>query len=430
MRELLHTVVLLGVLQGAVLSVVLARKSSNALANRILAALVACVALMLLLGYIEARWGFAGHPHWIAVGSPLPFLFGPLLYLYVVALTRPAFRLSAADVVHLAPFAAYVIYMAQVFFLHGAERKLQLIAEYLRGEAPFGVTVFDWIEVLQALGYVACCFAVLRDHRRKMQGYYSELSELDLQWLRRTIIAHAAVWSVVLARVAAEAVVGQVIRIGGPAIQLGSALVIFLTGYISLSQRELGPEASAAQRATPEGATPEPADANTHANADALRNESTPATAAEVSHRNEATTPSPALAKYQRNRLPADEAADLEQRLRACMTERRLYRDTNLTLQALADELASTPHALSQVLNVRVGRNFYNFVNGYRVEALEQLLGTTEHDARGVLELALQVGFNSKSTLNSFFKKATGLTPTEFRRQRTSMQKSRVISTG
>src|SRR5579871_1785031 len=58
------------------------------LANRLLAALMGAVSLMLLLGYLSNHFGLHGHPHFLALASPLPFSFGPLLYLYIAALTR------------------------------------------------------------------------------------------------------------------------------------------------------------------------------------------------------------------------------------------------------------------------------------------------------------------------------------------------------
>jgi AraC-like DNA-binding protein len=76
------------------------------------------------------------------------------------------------------------------------------------------------------------------------------------------------------------------------------------------------------------------------------------------------------------------------------------------------------PHTLSQLLNVRVGKTFFVFVNTHRVEALKVVLHDPARAARGVLDLAFEVGFGSKSTANSFFKKITGTTPTAFRGQK------------
>jgi hypothetical protein len=102
-----------------VLAVVLWFRRANQLANRLLAALLAGVALMLLLIDLEARFGFAGQPHLLGLSAPLPFLFGPLLYLYTVALTRPVVRFEPRWLAHALPFVAAVLFWLQVFYLKG-----------------------------------------------------------------------------------------------------------------------------------------------------------------------------------------------------------------------------------------------------------------------------------------------------------------------
>jgi AraC-like DNA-binding protein len=121
------------------------------------------------------------------------------------------------------------------------------------------------------------------------------------------------------------------------------------------------------------------------------------------------------MPKYQRNRLDDDEARQLLSKLEELMAARRVYRDPDLTLSTLADALGITPHMLSQLLNVRIGKSFFVYVNGRRADALMAALADPRRSERGVLDLALEAGFSSKSTLNSFFRKHTGRTPTEFR---------------
>lgn len=81
MPDLVGTVILLGVVQGALLAPVLWSRSQNRLPNRILATLVGAVALMLFFAYLGFRFG-SQHPHLLGWGAALPFLVGPLIYLY------------------------------------------------------------------------------------------------------------------------------------------------------------------------------------------------------------------------------------------------------------------------------------------------------------------------------------------------------------
>jgi len=395
MHDLATTVILLAALQGAVLAPILWSRSANRLANRILAVLVAAVALLLLQGDLSMRFAFNGHPHLLGLGSPLPFLFGPLLYLYVIALTRPVVRLDSRWSVHLLPFAADILYMSQVFYMKTGAEKVVLARAADAGHAPASYYVMNALLVVQALVYVSLAWRALNSYERKIRGYFSDLARIDLRWLRRLIQAHGSVWSVVLAGDLLW-MVGRGPRALGPTVALGSSVVIFLTGYVSLWQPELAEKASAAKMSE-EGPS---ADAPNEPVVSPLAAPDAP--------------PSP-LPRYQRNRLDEREATQLATKLEALMAEKHVYRDGALTLPVLADAVGEAPHTLSQVLNVRIGKSFFVFVNTYRVEALKKALADPSKSERGVLELALEVGFNSKSTLNSFFKKHTGLTPTEFR---------------
>jgi AraC-like DNA-binding protein len=401
-RDLTDTVTLLSVLQGAVLAAVLAVRRNNRLANRILAALVGAVAWMLLLGYAEHRWAWSGHPHLLALNGPWPLLFGPLLYLYIVALTRPLERIEARWLVHALPFVAYIVYMGQVFYLKTGDEKVAMAQGVWAGRAPASFHIVSALEVVQAMAYLAMSWIALRRYGRKIAGYYSDLTRIDLRWLRSMVIAHMGVWSIVIVSGAVRAVGVRldVLQTFSQAVQIGSAAVLFLTGYVSLWQPELGPKARQAEVADVEVAHVEAADVPI-------------AEGVPIAEEGR----SAAANKYQRNRLADDEAKELAQKLEALMRQRKMYRDAALTLQVLADSLGATPHLMSQVLNVHIGKSFYVFVNSYRAEALKAVLADRSQRERGVLELALEAGFNSKSTLNSFFKRHTGLTPTEYRRQ-------------
>ncbi|MEL7313186.1 MAG: helix-turn-helix domain-containing protein, partial [Pseudomonadota bacterium] len=91
-----------------------------------------------------------------------------------------------------------------------------------------------------------------------------------------------------------------------------------------------------------------------------------------------------------------------------------LYRNSDLTLSALAEATGLSGHHVSEVLNQHAGKNFYEFINGYRVEYVQNRLRERQ-DAK-VLDIAMEAGFASKSTFNAVFKQSTGQTPTQFRR--------------
>jgi YesN/AraC family two-component response regulator len=86
-----------------------------------------------------------------------------------------------------------------------------------------------------------------------------------------------------------------------------------------------------------------------------------------------------------------------------------------LTLQQLADKLQLPTYQVSQAINEGMKKNFYDLVNGYRVEEAKRLLVDLKNKNYTILSVGFEAGFNSKTTLNTVFKKFTGFTPTEFR---------------
>ena len=93
------------------------------------------------------------------------------------------------------------------------------------------------------------------------------------------------------------------------------------------------------------------------------------------------------------------------------------FRWLELTLDQLAGQLSMKAKLLSQVINEVLGQNFFDFINRYRIQEARRLLTNPVDPKVTVLEILYEVGFNSKSSFNTLFKKYTGLTPTEFRRR-------------
>ena len=93
------------------------------------------------------------------------------------------------------------------------------------------------------------------------------------------------------------------------------------------------------------------------------------------------------------------------------MRDETPYLDPELTLPALAQRLGTNASILSAVINNAFGRNFNDFVNGYRVEAVKKMLQDPANSHYSLLGIGLACGFNSKSTFNRVFKKMTGSAP-------------------
>lgn len=116
--------------------------------------------------------------------------------------------------------------------------------------------------------------------------------------------------------------------------------------------------------------------------------------------------------KYARSALTDTHAAKLAARVEAAMREDALYLDPNLSLQKLSQHIGAVPNQLSQTLNQEIGQSFFDYVAQWRIEASKPLIMAGD---ASVLSVALDVGFNSRSTFYKAFKRETGLTPKVYR---------------
>ncbi len=117
--------------------------------------------------------------------------------------------------------------------------------------------------------------------------------------------------------------------------------------------------------------------------------------------------------KYARSSLDAATGERIKRKLEQALATPAICADSLLNLRSLSRAIGEKAHYVSQVINQEFGSNFYELVNRHRIAQARQLL--REAPDRTVLEIALAVGFNSKSTFNTAFRRETGMTPTGFR---------------
>jgi AraC-like DNA-binding protein len=107
----------------------------------------------------------------------------------------------------------------------------------------------------------------------------------------------------------------------------------------------------------------------------------------------------------------------MEERMFTLFEEKKLYLEPRLSLTELAQSLNTTTHKLSEVINGKPGRTFYDIVNDYRVQHLRNLLSDSKQNHLTILALGLESGFNSKASMNRIFKNITGVTPNQYRKE-------------
>lgn len=124
------------------------------------------------------------------------------------------------------------------------------------------------------------------------------------------------------------------------------------------------------------------------------------------------SVPEPAV-KYARSSLDAATVTRIKRKIETALNSPEITSDSLLNLRSLSRTIGEKAHYVSQVINQELGTTFYELISQQRIGRAKRLLG--EKPDQTVLEIALAVGFNSKSTFNTAFRRETGMTPTQFR---------------
>lgn len=386
----LHFVALLGAIQGLFLAAALVVKRRNRTANRLLAAVMLSFSVYLATAVYHAAGFVQVAPHFFGAAYPLPFLYGPLVFLYAVSAADRTRRFTARDTLHLLPFAAVVLGGLPIYLMSGPE-KIAFFQRLQNGDVPQLFRVLDPLKLISGIAYATLTIVFLRRHHEQVKASYSSTERVNLRWLLWLGVATAAVWALAVVFQVLESAALVRIGRGDDIVTLGIAVLVYGIGYMGLRQPEVFRYETAEY--------PVPSPLATTPPAQSLEPE---------------PEPEPAPPRYERSGLSDRQAERLKAALLAVMEAERPWQNSDLTLADLAGRLNTTPHKLSEVLNAQLNQTFYDFVNGYRVREVQRRIAAGEARRVKMLTLALDAGFASKSTFNLVFKKHTNLTPSDY----------------
>ncbi len=106
--------------------------------------------------------------------------------------------------------------------------------------------------------------------------------------------------------------------------------------------------------------------------------------------------------------------ADIE-KIETLIREEKIYRTSGITIEAFSERTGVATKTLSFIVNRYYEKNFYEFINNYRVEEARMLLKNIQNKDVPIQDIYESVGFRSKSSFNTLFKKKIGMTPSEYR---------------
>lgn len=355
------------------LAFVLFTKKNKSAADKILVAWLAVIGSHLLGFYVFATGSYINYPFVIAVTSPLPLAHGPFLYLYTCYNTAPK-KFTAKQLLHFAPVALSFA-MFTGFLLLSPAAQQQVIIEKGKGyETEMLVNIIAIY--VSGVVYIMASVQRLLAYRKRMVQEFSNTEKINFNWLLYLCCWMALIWIIVLFVHEDE--------------WLFSVVAVFVAwlGYFGIKQVQVF-----SQRAAPVKPVAPP----------------------------EETISVPQQAvyapKYLKSTLGDKEAETIHQRLLQLMETRQPYKDPDLTLNHLAESLDVHPNILSQVINSKENKNFYDLVNEKRVNEFIRLTTSGLGQQYTLLSLAYDCGFNSKASFNRNFKKYTGVTPSDFLKQ-------------
>lgn len=364
-------------------AVLLWKKKPKALHDRIL------FCWLIYLGLFLALYTFSSNDLFTRI-EQLPIfiislflLHGPFLFLYTSALTLGKRTIAKKDFFHFVPFLVFVAYLfiASLFPHYSNEIRLDHVSTQVKPPLLFVLLLLT--TAASGPVYFVLSIVEIKKHKREYLNNFSTAEKNNLHWLRILLYIFGVIWSVLII----IAIVHHVFHylsmsfcINGLFLSL-SAFII-LVGYYGLRQKEIF----------------------THF---PVENHEHPSQHEYVSESKE---------KYVSIPLTGNEIAGYVEKINNYMDREKPFLDPDLTLPALSSQLTISTHHLSRVINEQFDRNFFDFINEYRVNEVKNKLLNPAYDNFSLLGIAFECGFNSKSAFNRIFKKATGTTPSEYKK--------------
>lgn len=298
------------------------------------------------------------------IGDPTFLLIPPLLWFYTEALTGKRVRLIKS-VFHFLPALSIMVLSLSLQVTEPDNG----LTHFLNGSHRVPMIIFWAVVVIQFSCYQFLIHRKWSDYQQTIKQEVSNTENVNISWVKFFMNVFLVINIFFLAGLVVVIHLSYTLWLWR-AVAVLFSFSIFALGYKGILQREIVPVTPAdnpAQNAEPEVMAPAP-------------------------------------------------DQQLVNQIVSYMITKKPYLDPELSLSSLAKQLEMGRSQLSQLINSGTGQNFYDFVNKYRVEEVKRLMTDPQMKNYNLLGIALEAGFKSKSTFNLIFKRFTGLTPTEFRK--------------
>ncbi len=321
----------------------------------------------------------------------IPFTYGPFFYIYskMLVLSKPVFR--GKYLFHFIPFVIASIYY--LFIASKTNTIEELNRSFLGGNLSVSHIVYATLLIISIIYYVVKILILLTIHRKKILNHFSYESEKNnLNWLKTIAIIFAIIYpSAVLARilnlVADHEIFSPIIF---PVI--GFTFFAYALSIFGFQQDSIFISPSFA------------------------RLQSRKERLAQIEEDDEVVEEI-LNKKYEKSGLKPETYSEYEKTIINYMNSEKPYLDNAFSIQTMSEALSIQKFYITQVLNESLNKNFYTFVNDFRIEEVKNLIKVDDNNKYTLLSLAFDSGFNSKTSFNTTFKKYTGKTPSQYRKE-------------
>jgi AraC-like DNA-binding protein len=363
--------IIIGIIITFFLSFILITKKDKNLADKILATWLVFLGIHLWLFYEQSLTKSYKFPALLGFHLPMPFLHWPFLYLYIAVLTNQYNKHKKWLLgLHFVPAILLFIYLID-FFRLSTNEKIYIFSK--SGYVPKYMIFMDLTLIsisISGVIYFYLTYRLLRQHRKNIINQFSYQEKINLDWIQYLFLGLALIWVVIW------------LRGNDNLIFLSVVIFVIFLGYFGIKQV---------------GIFTNKLPIDTEQNSIELEVEKTK--------------------KYEKSSLTEEMSESIHAQLQKVMQEERLYENPELSLNDLANHLNVHSNNLSQVINANEGKTFFDYINYHRVEAFKKAVKIPQNQKYTLLGLAFDCGFNSKTSFNRNFKKATGFAPSEYLKQ-------------
>ena len=351
-------------------------KTNNKLANRLFASYLVFFAIDNSGIFIDEEF-IKAHFNLEFLRWTFCTLILPAFYLYIVSVCFADFRLKAKHLLHIIPFIiTNVVFIFRLYFLGNIEQELF----YVSRDQSFEMYFLFLILGFQTILYSVAIFYVLKKYREIYQENYTNPRTSIFKWLFQiAIVLFILYYLSIIKNIVRYADLDFLWIWSNTILQF---LVLTVTCWFVLKAlnypelfRGIDSRLELARDIMPK------------------ENKNTP--------------------EFKDNHN--EEIKEQILKLKTYMTEKEPFLDPSLTIQELSNQIDIPVRDLSVLINHHMDQHFFDFVNEYRIQKAMNILKDKSKSDLTVLEILYEVGFNSKSSFNTSFKKHTNLTPTAYR---------------